>query len=146
MNKLVEFDGVSFHPDAMHTRLLSVIDQLTRQDVQRIPDVNAALVPMGITVAELDGTGWLWAETPLGRVGSYATIHALLIGIILRYQQRYDDYKRRFERLLDVFTWNEERKMWTIHPYYQAWVNEATEGLEKTTTPTRGDEEMCHGY
>lgn len=40
-----------------------------------------------------------------------------------------DDYKRRFERLLDVFTWNEQEKKWTVHPYFHAWVNEAVDGL-----------------
>lgn len=64
-----------------------------REFLRAIEDRNRAACgkdPLtGIEIG-MDEAGWLYAETPLGRIGNYADVRTLLLAVLYAYQLRAD--------------------------------------------------------
>jgi hypothetical protein len=101
VNDLVELiePVIEKERDESHTAAMSLAQQvnelraqvatLAKSDVEKLPKINPAAQDLiGTTITELDGTGWLAAETPIGRIGSYSSLTALFMAIIYEYQKR----------------------------------------------------------
>jgi hypothetical protein len=85
----IEWGGAWFNPDNMHRRLLERLITLEAIRAKELEAVSGSLGAMlGITIGDRDGTGWLYAETPIGVVGNYVTMVSLLSAIIFEYQKQ----------------------------------------------------------
>lgn len=84
--------------------LRAQVATLTKSDVEKLPKVNPAAQDLiGTTITEIDGTGWLAAETPIGRIGNYANLTALFMAMVWEYQKREEraaQYVRGLEAAL----------------------------------------------
>lgn len=87
--KGIEWGGIFFNPDDMHKKMLERIITLEAIRAKEVEAVSGSLgAQLGITIGDRDGTGWLYADTPIGPIGNYVTMVSLLSAIIFAYQQK----------------------------------------------------------
>lgn len=87
--KGIRWGGAFFNPDDMHKRMLERIITLEAIREEEVKAVSGSLGSMlGITIGDRDGTGWLYADTPIGPIGNYVTMVSLLSAIVFAYQQQ----------------------------------------------------------
>lgn len=101
---IIELEQKAHQAEKERDELRAQVATLAKSDVEKLPKVNPAAQDLiGTTITELDGTDWLAADTPIGRIGNYANLTALFMALVWEYQKREErsaQYMRGLEAAL----------------------------------------------